>query len=742
MVIKNAMLCMSGLFLCSVAIAQGAKTNEMRTVRDASKITSRALLESATLSGVTIAPNGKFVSVRVHRADVSADRVHLEWYILSLENGRVLAKTNGGDPDWIPSGDLASEVPQWSKDSRWLYFRMIRAGQMALWRLGLDGRLEQVVAGPSDIDGFLLDDKHHRIFYWTGPSRRYLREAKRQEYEQGVILNGTQYIDAPLENNWPYRSGMGSVRLLHRYGEWVWLPVGDDGARTTMVYDLNTSQIHAATPRSNANAIIGYDFASDSTTVMSRIEGVGPVLSSARSERSGNVAFVTYGDPTAKDVFGHHSSAYILGLRRAQNGKIAWCKDPRCRYLTGGVVWRPGTDEFLFTTARPPDSVGRRAWKTVTMFAWNETTGGIRMVFRTREMIGPNGYGAYSEQCPSTNGYAVCAMEGATDPPILALIDLDSGEVKDLFDPNVELRSSITDAGIRAHTKYMAWRDERGLTHTGVFLSSRLTGNAGAAPPLVITSYVCMGFLRGGTGRTVPEFVLWQKGFAVLCTNGDNDETAPNFRSGRVPAGQVTRMEYMFDGWKSAVRLLASKRLVNARRVGISGLSFTGETVNYVVTHHPQFAAAATAGHLDATDPIDFFIAGGTGNKAIIRGYGLLDPRTLAGMRYYQIASDAFNAGGICAPLLVQTDEAEFGSGIEYYGALRLDGAPAEVIVFPEESHLFWQPQHVLIMEERNVDWFRFWLQHYRSPDPEKQARYARWARIRNLVRPSCGRAH
>jgi hypothetical protein len=41
--------------------------------------------------------------------------------------------------------------------------------------------------------------------------------------------------------------------------------------------------------------------------------------------------------------------------------------------------------------------------------------------------------------------------------------------------------------------------------------------------------------------------------------------------------------------------------------------------------------------------------------------------------------------------------------------------------------HIKWQPRHQLAANERNLDWFRFWLAGEVDPDPAKAAQYVRW---------------
>ena len=56
----------------------------------------------------------------------------------------------------------------------------------------------------------------------------------------------------------------------------------------------------------------------------------------------------------------------------------------------------------------------------------------------------------------------------------------------------------------------------------------------------------------------------------------------------------------------------------------------------------------------------------------------------------------------------------------------------ADLYVFPNEPHQKFQPRHKLAVYERNVDWFRFWLQGYEDLDPAKAAQYARWRLMRS----------
>lgn len=75
----------------------------------------------------------------------------------------------------------------------------------------------------------------------------------------------------------------------------------------------------------------------------------------------------------------------------------------------------------------------------------------------------------------------------------------------------------------------------------------------------------------------------------------------------------------------------------------------------------------------------------------------------------------------------MQVPEQEYRSNVELLSRLQRAGKPAELWAFPQEMHIKWQPRHQLAANERNLDWFRFWLAGEVDPDPAKAAQYVRW---------------
>ena len=108
-------------------------------------------------------------------------------------------------------------------------------------------------------------------------------------------------------------------------------------------------------------------------------------------------------------------------------------------------------------------------------------------------------------------------------------------------------------------------------------------------------------------------------------------------------------------------------------------------------------------------------------------GYG---PPEQTGERW-QTAAPVFNVDKIHIPVLFQMPESEARRIPELYARLWQQATPTELYAFPDEAHIKIQPRHRLAAYERNLDWFRYWLEGYRDADPAKADQYRRWDDLR-----------
>jgi hypothetical protein len=105
----------------------------------------------------------------------------------------------------------------------------------------------------------------------------------------------------------------------------------------------------------------------------------------------------------------------------------------------------------------------------------------------------------------------------------------------------------------------------------------------------------------------------------------------------------------------------------------------------------------------------------------------------------WKMVSAALNSESFHAPVLLQLPEQEARRIPELYARLTEGTTPAELYAYPDEDHLKIQPRHRLAAYQRNLDWFRYWLQDYSDPDPAKEPQFARWDRLRERWKKTGG---
>jgi dipeptidyl aminopeptidase/acylaminoacyl peptidase len=205
-------------------------------------------------------------------------------------------------------------------------------------------------------------------------------------------------------------------------------------------------------------------------------------------------------------------------------------------------------------------------------------------------------------------------------------------------------------------------------------------------------------------------------GIAALCINTPFG----------LPEEATERYGQALSAVSSAIDLLAKQRRIDRTRVGMGGLSFGSEVTLWVAMKSDLLAAASVTS--TSMSPTYYWFVALKGEKyldIVKKAWGLGSPAQTP--ERWKLLSPTFNIDKIHAPLLMQMPEQEYLQTMDYFGPLTRSATPADMYVYPNESHQKVLPRHKLAAYERNLDWFRFWLQGHVDPDPRKAAQYARW---------------
>jgi len=676
---------LAGLWLCTAsAPAHGAPSPKM-------------LLETIDFSGLAISPDGRNVAFRQEQASVERNTYDTSWMVQALDGASAARRVaDGGAPLRYDVGSSINEPPQWSPDGRWIYYRALIGGEVQVWRAVSDGsRAEPVTEDPADVETFTLSHDGGRLIYTVGATRAAIERAEQLEYDQGVRIDRTVPLGQGL-----VRSGYINGRLATERMTGRWMTRGGllaDQPTHKVIVDL------ASLKNWNADAADVRAFEDVMPVTQFKAAPPGPydAYLRARSRDSGEVAF---GEPAGGKMT-------LQVTASATDPNSVTCSAAPCKSaVIDALAWRPGRHEVVFTT------FDRDRGHAQSLYDWNVQTGAVRLIVSAKGLINGGRPLALGEACAVSAEAAACVTASADEPPQLERIDLDTGARRVLYAPNAALAQEV---GPRA--ELMVWRDAQGQTFTGQFFPAARTGSTEPAP-LFITYYTCAGYLRGGAGDEWPLASLAGSGIAALCV----DEPPVDFSH----LDQVARYDMALSGVRSVIALLSHRGLINPERVGMGGLSFGSEVVYWVAMKSDLLEAASVSS--TASTPIYYELHGlqTPDFQKMLRNVWKLGPPSETPDRWKEI-SPAFNIDKIHVPLLMQMPEQEYLSTLDYFVPLANSSTPVELYVFPNEPHQKFQPQHKLAVYNRNLEWFRFWLQGYVDPDPLKASQYGRWEAMR-----------
>ncbi len=648
--------------------------------------TPRMLVEISDLSGPSVSPDGREVAIRVERASVERNTYDSSWYMQSIsgvEGPRLVA--DGGVPLRDFAGQSLNEAPEWSSDSVWIYYRAQIGGEVQVWRANRDGSGSRAVTSDvADVEAFSLSADGKSLLYVVRASREEIRRAEETEYDQGIRIDGTVPVGENLFRSADVNGHLSSQRFT---GLWVATQgLLGDRPQLVRVVDLQTGVTRDATPEETR-----------------AYEGAQP------KSLSPDFSFFSYPARSRDNKVAYVSGTYDKGDLKAFDlaapGQVVDCSDPSCRGSSiKALAWRPGRDEVIYTTS----DVARGMQ---SLYDWNVQTGKTRLIIGADGWLNGGRPELGGEGCAIGDQYAICVVAAPNIPPRLERIDLETGERKLLYDPNSVL---VDVAGPKA--EFLTWHDDSGHEFTGQYFPP-IASSDGRSTPLFITYYACGGYLRGGVGDEWPLASLAGAGIGALCINKYNGENA------------FDEFDAALSGVRSAIALLQKKSNIDPDRIGMGGLSFGSEATLWIISHSNLLAAASVTS--SAVTPTYYWFHSLQPNfKSALRAHwGLGTPDETPEL--WRKMSPVYQTESMRTPLLMQMPEQEYLQTMEYYGKLANSTTPVELYVFPNEPHQKFQPRHKAAAYQRNLDWFRFWLQGYEDPDPAKADQYKRWEALR-----------
>ncbi|HZU45106.1 MAG TPA: Atxe2 family lasso peptide isopeptidase [Terriglobales bacterium] len=648
-------------------------------------VTSMDLLTLRDPKGVSISPDGKWVALVIGQAVYDANAYRSGLFVVSTADGRVRSFGTAGLPHWDEINQWPAEDPQWSSDSKaiWYRARMRESEHWQVWTWSLvTGRRWQVTHADGDVEGCEFVSAGRALFLTVARPRA---TASARSYEPSILFPGQLR---------PYQS----ISVPRQ------MKLAEEPSREFWIHELGTDRERAATKAEVLEAGVGHLAAVENVTaeesdVLSRYHPV-----EAKPSPGGkSVAYLYYTD--------NSSESRVLGRRLLVRSK----ETHTVKEVTPGAYfvdqywWKPDGSELYFT---------KREGRGRSHELWRASGDGSQA---ERVFQPPSGDYFSSFSSDASGRWFACLVENNITPPRVGLFDRTSATMRILFDLNPEF-----EALERSPAERIEGINKYGESWYG-YLVKPLGYEPGRRYPMIITTYRSGDyFLRGASGDQNPVQVYAASGFAVLCLDvgmirnirpGHFEEKLMDWAS---PAASV----------ESAIQQLAGRGLIDAERIGMTGFSRGEEITGYVLSHTNLVRAASGAA---MHEPCFYFMAGAEWWD-IFRNWGLGGwPYGQSRANWEQIAMSK-NADRIRAPILENVSDTEYLVYLPVYRSLVDLGKPVELHIYPNELHVRNQPRHRFEIYERNVDWFLFWLRDEERPAPYKGDQYERWGRLRRQI--------
>jgi len=673
---------------------------------DSRPITANDLVKIRDIGGypngaISLSPNGKYVAFQLQTPNPKNRDYDLDWYVVETrQGGKEWNVDDGGEillnpnKTWLTNGSRQPAKAQWSQDGEWIYYLKKSDSSTQLWRSNRrGGHAEQLTHNAADVLSFQFLSERLISFSVAIPEPETTR-LLREEGDVGFLYD---------ERFYPSKQATPFVRTCRVEDESLFLALGRTHIERECVPSVWIHDIYARDER-KANSKEVDEFGHRANAHMT--DFIGRVKTVASKNNDGRNIWFENDDPGK-----FRGWRPPLRLYASATGHEFRCGANECQGSSDvmeGAWWRPGRNEIVFQRA---DGVSN---SKTGLYSWNPEKNNLRKILQTEDKL---------SSCHILEHVAICLREHWTQPNTICAVDLDSGEVKTIYDPNPEF-SRFTFSRI----EMIVWEDQFGNPTHG-HLVYPIKYQEGNRYPLVITTYYSRGFLRGGVGDEYPIHALAANGFLVLSFSNPytSQRNSTVQTPGRAQWEDLYEQRSALSAQEKIIHILEAQNLIDRSRVAITGLSAGAVQVIFALTQTNKFTTGiGSSAH-------DWRAAYYSSNEAM-REYRR---RVFNGAPYedtegiFQALSLGLNAEQVNASLLINISDQELRNSVESFARLQDAERAVEMYVFPDEYHIKWQPQHRLAIYRRNIQWLKFWLQGEEVDAPVDPNQYTRWRAMR-----------
>lgn len=665
-----------------------------------------------------VSPDGKHYAVLVRQADAEANDFRTGWFVGQTAKDALTYVGQGGcarpslTAAGFSGGEIESRPVRWSPDGKWIAYTLNENGEIQLWRSSADGKVqEQLSHNAGDVYEFEWSSDSRSIYFTAGVPRSQRRLVEERKFRDGYNYNEDVYsfsnfmqaeLTRPPETTFSFWTVDLSVRIER---------IGSSLERES--FDLLQSR------HSHPGS-----------------EGREYVTTNSR----GGIAWAT-----------QLTNGGFQVMASLPKGKLKHveCKAEQCRGAIRGIGWSDNHQEVVFWRGEGIDNTIH------AFYAWAPMDDRVRSLLRAPD--------DELRLCQFTrHDTAICVRETKQQPSHVAAVYFAKGTVQVIGDLNPEFQSIQLGKvkRIEWETPELSWNTADGPL-PGLY-PKRAYGyivlppgfDASKKYPAIVEPYIAHGF-EPSVGGEHPLHVYAANGFVVLNLAFPWPDPEAVERLGLT--NKLMRTLYSADldfphltmlthSTVAGLDAALARGFIDARRVGMGGVSHG----TFVPLHLAWKVGRVSA--LSISSPVwgphEYYWGTRKQREMELSDGGVADDLGWrlkpegAGREFWSQIDPADHVNEIRAPILMQLADQEAYALLRLIRHLDDAGRPYDAYIFRNENHIKWQPAHLKSIQARNLDWFRFWLQGYEDPAPEKEAQYKHWRNLKLSSRSSIDRVN
>ena len=682
-------LIMAGTVVLSACQTQKSDTGEI-IGKSSPKIengimTPEVMMSLGRVGGVELSPDKQKILYGVTYVSIPENKSNRELFVMNID---------GSDRKQITRTPKSEQNAVWIQNGAKIAFLSTESGSSQLWVMNADGSQRvQISNQENGIDGFVISPDETKIVFFSNikygqrasdlypdlpkATGRVIDDLMYKHWDEWVESIPHPFVadfngkDDIMEGE-PYEAPM---KPFGGTDDFAWTPDSKNIVYTSRKkqgkeYSLSTNSdiyiynIESKDARNLTEGMMGYD-------TNPRISPDGHYMAWMSMERDG-----------------YESDKNRLFILDLQSGEKRYLTD-EFDYSLDQLVWAENSKDIYFLSV---------VQGTEQIFKINIESKKIDQI--------TNGDFDYASISPVNDETLIALRHSISKPDEIYSIKMSTKEVSELSFENKDILDQLTMGKVEG--RWIGTTDNKKML-TWIIYPPHFDPNK---------KYPTLLYCQGGPQSPVSQFWSYRWNLQLMAANG-YVIVAPN-RRGLYGFGQEWLEQISGDyggqnmkDYFSAIDTMKKESFVDEDRLGAVGASYGGFSIYWLAGHHEKrfkaFIAHAGIFNLEQqyVETEEMWFANWDLGGAYWEKDNAIAQRSYANSPHKFI--DKWDT-----PILVTHGEHDYrilaSQGMAAFNAAVLRGVPAEMVVFPDETHWISQPQNAILWQRVFFRWLDHWL--------------------------------